>query len=209
MITNKLNNTMKRIQQFLIGTLAILLFGCNSTEKKMELAILIQLKDYPESSLQDIYKNFYQDRFGPGHAISNPESVRQYLEHELSAMENVEISQTIEPLGWENRFVRIPLSMVKAGKISADDLHVLFLESAFEINPKAGEEWKKEWGQITRIIEKRKLPVNNFSEDKKRIDSLLNENPTAALHHSDAFRKHYYPHYRIVRKELFEARFGK
>lgn len=199
---------MKHTHKFLILTLAVFLLACNSTERKMELAILMQLKEYPESSLQDIYKNFYQDRFGPGHAISNPEAVMQYLENELSAMENVEMSQTIEVLGWEHNFVRVPLSMVKAGKINKEDLNQLFIESAFEIQPEAGEEWQKEWKQITRIIEKRKLPVRNFSEDKKHIDSLLNENPIIAIHHSQAFREHYYPHYRIVKKELFEEKLG-
>jgi polyhydroxyalkanoate synthesis regulator phasin len=199
---------MKQIKLFLISTLAFLFFGCNSTEKKMELAVLVQLKEYPESSLQDIYKNFYQDRFGPGHAISNPESVMKYLENELSMMEDVGMSQGIELLGWEHSFVRVPLNMVKTGKINKEDLSQLFIESAFEIKPEAGQEWKKEWKQITKIIEKRKLPVKNFSEDKKYIDSLLNENPIIALHHSDAFRKSYHPHYRVVRKELFEAKYG-
>ena len=197
---------MKNTCKFLIIVLAGLLLACNSTERKMELAVLMQLKDYPESSLQDIYKNFYQDRFGPGHAISNPEAVMQYLENELSAMDDAELSQQIELLGWEHNFVRIPLSMIKTGEINKEDLNQLFIESAFEIRPEAGEQWKKEWQQITRIIEKRKLPVKNFSEDKQRIDSLLNENPTVAIHHSEAFRKHYHPHYRIVRKDLFEER---
>lgn len=199
---------MKKLKLFLISPLVFLFFGCNSTEKKMELAVLIQLKEYPESSLQDIYKNFYQDRFGPGHAISNPESVIQYLENELSMMEDVEMLQKIELLGWEHRFVRVPLSMVKTGRINKEDLNQLFIESAFEIKPEAGQEWRKEWKQITKIIKKRKLPVKNFSEDKKYIDSLLNENPIIALHHSDAFRKSYHPHYRIVYEELFEAKYG-
>jgi len=198
---------MKQIQKLLFIGLIFLLVGCNSTQKKMELAVLMQLKEYPESTLQDVYKNFYQDRFGTGHAISNPESVKQYLEQELSTMEDIQTDQTIELLGWEHRFVRIPLSMVKAGKISKEELNTLFVASAFEIKPEAGDEWKKEWQQITRIIEKRKLPIRNFAEDKKHIDSLLNENPIVAIHHSSAFREHYHPHYRVVRKELIEGKF--
>jgi polyhydroxyalkanoate synthesis regulator phasin len=174
----------------------------------MESAIVLQLQRYPESTLQDIYKNFYQDRFGPGHAISNPEAVMQYLGLELSAMEDVKTDQQIEYLGWEHRFVRIPLSMVKTGKISQEDLNALFMESAFEINPKAGVKWKKEWQQITQIIKEKKLRVKNFEEDKKHIDSLLNENPIIALHHSNAFTEHYHPHYRIVKRELFEKYTG-
>ena len=195
---------MKEIQRFLLGSLVFLLFSCNSTQKKMELAILVQLKEYPESTLQDIYKNFYQDRFGPGHAIFSSEAVMQYLEHELSTMNDTSTNYAIELLGWEHRFVRIPVSMVKAGKISKEELNTLFIASAFEIKPEAGSEWKKEWQQIIRIIEKRKLPIKKFSEDKQYIDSLLSENPIVAIHHSEAFRQYYHPHYRIVRKEFME-----
>ncbi len=199
---------MKQVRLFLVGIFLFLLMSCNSTQKKMETAVVMQLKQYPESTLQDIYKNFYQDRFGPGHAISNPEAVMQYLEHELSSMDDVKLSQPIEVLGWEHRFVRIPLTMIKEGKISQEDLNALFIESAFEIEPEAGEAWKKEWQQITQIIKKRELPVKNFEQDKKYIDSLLNGNSIIAIHHSNAFREHYDPHYRIVRKELFERKLG-
>ena len=199
---------MKQVQQFLLGSLIFLLLGCNSTQQKIELAILVQLKEYPESTLQDIYKNFYQDRFGPGHAISNPKAVMQYLEQELATMNDTSTNYAIELLGWEHRFVRIPLNMVKAEKISKEELNTLFIASAFEIKREAGDEWKKEWQQITRIIEKRKLPIKNFTKDKPYIDSLLNENPILAIHHSEAFRQYYHPHYRIVRKELVENKFG-
>lgn len=199
---------MKKIQQLLLGLFCFSLLGCNNTEKKIESAVLAQLKQYPESTLQDIYKNFYQDRFGPGHAIANPESVRHYLKEELSTMSDDSISPMTEELGWEHRFIRIYLRMVKEEQISEDDLNDLFIESAFEIAPEAGEEWKKEWKTITQIIEKKKLPVKDFSEDKKRIDSLLNENSTIALHHSSAFRQYYHPHYRVVRKDLYERKFG-
>ena len=199
---------MKQIWQFLIGAIIFLLSSCNSTQKKMESAVIMQLKQYPESTLQDIYKNFHQDRFGPGHAIANPASSLQYLEYELSTMDDVKTSQAIELLGWEHRFVRIPLTVVKEGKMAREDLNALFIASAFEIPPEAGDEWRKEWQQITRMIQKRKLPVKNFEEDKIFIDSLLNENPMVALHHSNAFNELYHPHYRVVKKELFEEKYG-
>ena len=197
---------MKQVWQFLFGVIIFLLSSCNSTQKKMESAVIMQLKQYPESTLQDIYKNFHQDRFGPGHAIANPESVAQYLEYELSTMDDVKTSQPIELLGWEHRFVRIPLTVVKEGKMAQEDLNALFTASAFEIPSEAGDEWRKEWQQITRMIQKRKLPLKNFEEDKIFIDSLLNENPMVALHHSNAFAEHYHPHYRVVKKELLELR---
>ena len=199
---------MKYIQRLLFCGIIFLFFGCNSTQKKIELAVLIQMKEYPESTLQDIYKNFYQDRFGTGHAVSNQEATMQWLERELLEMDNNDTTQTIELLGWEHRFVRIPLGMVKTGKISKEDLNLLFVASAFDMPANAGDAWKEEWKQVTDIIQKRKLPIKNFSQDKKYIDSLLNENPVIALHHSSEFRQHYSPHYRVVRKELVEEKLG-
>jgi hypothetical protein len=58
-----------------------------------------------------------------------------------------------------------------------------------------------------KIIEKKNLPISNFEKDKIKIDSLLRQNPTMALHHSEAFMLAYCPHYRIVKKEIFEKRY--
>lgn len=178
--------------------------GCQTKKQKIELAILVQLRQYPESRLQDIYKNFYQDRFGPGHAINSPESARQYLEKELQTMEE-SLCPMVEVLGWEHRFVRVNLEMVKNGKIGEEELLSAFIESAEAIDQDASGKWEKEWGMVTSVIQKRKLPVKDFEKDLQMIDSLLNINPIVALHHSQPFREHYHPHYRIVRKELYQS----
>ncbi|MDR1112521.1 MAG: hypothetical protein LBL18_02015, partial [Bacteroidales bacterium] len=70
---------------FIVAYIAAYFFfsGCQTREKQIELALLAQLKNYPESRLQDIYKNFYQDCFGTGHAISDTAMVVHYLRSEL------------------------------------------------------------------------------------------------------------------------------
>lgn len=40
-------------------------------EDQVKHAIVHQLENYPASTLKDIYKNFFQDAFGPGHLMSN------------------------------------------------------------------------------------------------------------------------------------------
>ena len=49
-------------------------------------AIGQQMADYPESTLKDIYKNFFQDAFGPGHLMSGDadaeERMKEYLRRE-------------------------------------------------------------------------------------------------------------------------------
>ena len=56
---------MKHLLPFLLPLL--MLAACQTLPT--EVAIERQLQDYPESRVQDIYKNFCQDNLGPGHLI--------------------------------------------------------------------------------------------------------------------------------------------
>lgn len=41
-------------------------------------AIIYQLNEWPESEYRDIYKNFMQDRFGPGHILKDKKAAEAY-----------------------------------------------------------------------------------------------------------------------------------
>ena len=43
-------------------------------QERVASAVERMLADYPQSTLQDIYKSFFQDRFGPGHIV--PDSAK-------------------------------------------------------------------------------------------------------------------------------------
>ncbi|MFW6290620.1 MAG: hypothetical protein ACOC0R_06595, partial [Mariniphaga sp.] len=83
--------------------------------KKIEKAINIELTHYPEARLRDIYKNFFQDAFGPGHLIPDTARAGSYLNYELQQP----IGDTLkwQPVGAENDYYRINLSLVKDGVI--------------------------------------------------------------------------------------------
>ena len=153
---------------------------------------------YPESTLQDIYKSFYQDRFGPGHMITDTASVRQYLLKELS--EN-DVASTVrfEPTGSEGRFVRVYLSAIADSLITADQLLDAFVRSANMV--KAETDWEAEWKAIVGIITKYCIQVNGLEDA-----TLLNEasRERQAVHHSRAYNAAYHPHYRIVERSIFE-----
>lgn len=44
-------------------------------------AIEEQMNTYPESTLKDIYKSFFQDAFGPGHLIPESEEGKKKWRH--------------------------------------------------------------------------------------------------------------------------------
>ena len=188
--------------------LALFLVGChNDFEDKVRQSIYSQLQTYPESTLQDIYKNLFQDHFGPEHLIADTASARRYLEQELASFDTSN-SVEIEYLGLNHNYVRISLTTVKQGKIPQDKLLSAFCRSAKKINTNDIETWRTEWKEIVEIIQRMELKINNFENDKQKIDSFLHQGKYA-MHHSATFRENYQPHYRIVEKNIFEKEISK
>ena len=176
------------------------LFGQSFDTLSICAAIEQQMAAYPESTLQDIYKSFYQDRFGPGHIISDTASARSYLMRELSEMGETS-AVYYEPTGSEGRFVRVYLSAVANGLITTDQLLDAFVRSANMV--KAETDWEAEWKAIVSTITKYGIRVNGFEDA-----SLLNETSRdrQAVHHSRAFNAAYHPHYRIVEQSVFKEK---
>lgn len=172
-------------------------FGTNVRD-----AITYQMEKYPESTLIDLYKNFFQDRFGPGHLIENTEAAHDYLHHEL-AYTPAEFTEVAEPTGWQHNFYRVNLAIVKNEIISCDALLDALVRSANNVKPLSMKEWQKEWSEIEAIIKTMQLSLPNYKEDKKEIDAKLAEGIYVG-HHSDAYNKAYDPHYRIISKKIYE-----
>ena len=85
-------------------------------ETAVRAAVSRQMQTYPKSTLKDLYKNFFQDKFGPGHIIGDTAAAGIYLRRELASY--TECSGDIaEPTGWEGNFLRVNLSVIKTGQI--------------------------------------------------------------------------------------------
>ena len=163
-------------------------------------AIEQQMGAYPESTLQDVYKSFYQDRFGPGHMIADTTSARQYLMYELSNMTD-KSEVYYEPTGSKGRFVRVYLSVVADGLITADQLLDAFVRSANRVQ-KTEIDWETEWHHIEEIIVKNDIQINGFETDAALLREASRQKQ--AVHHSRAYNAAYHPHYRIVERSIFE-----
>ena len=176
------------------------LFGQHFDTLSIRTAIERQMAAYPESTLQDIYKSFYQDRFGPGHMITDTASARSYLMRELSEMTNTS-AVYYEPTGSEGRYVRVYLSTVADGQITADQMLDTFVRSA---NADKGEtnDWEAEWNCIVGVITKHGIVLNDFDKDVAMLSEASRNRQ--AVHHSRAYNEAYHPHYRIVERSIFE-----
>lgn len=175
--------------------------GKATTNEQIRIAVENQLKVYPKSTLQDLYKNFFQDYFGPGHIISDTTSAGAYLDRELSSFERAE-GAYYEPTGYNGHFYRVNLSVIKEGIISRTIFFDAFVRSVNNIQPITIEEWKKEWKQIDLVIQTMNLSLINYEQDRENIFSLLEENKYV-MHHSELFSEAYDPHYRIIERNVF------
>ena len=181
---------------------SLFMINCKETESgKIRAAVENQLKEYPKSTLQDLYKNFFQDYFGPGHIVSDTTSAGAYLDSELASFEQAEGSY-YEPTGYNGNFYRVNLSVVKEGIISRDAFFDAFIRSVSSIQPMPVEEWQKEWIMIDSVINKMNLQLTNYAHEREKLFSLL-EQGKFVMHHSQQFSEEYDPHYRIIGRKIF------
>ena len=187
--------------QILLVLVLPLFMSGSDMDKRIERAVQIELTNFPEARLRDIYKNFFQDAFGPGHLIPDTAHAGSYLNYELQQP----IGDTLrwQPLGPENDFYRINLSLVKEGVIPRSVLLEAMVESALLARNPDIETWKKEWQNVMQVIEKMNLQLADFEIDKKAIEALFAENEYV-MHHSEHYNNTYNRHYRIVHKTVFD-----
>ncbi len=186
--------------QMLLILVVPCLMSLPDNENRIERAIQTELKHYPEARLRDIYKNFFQDAFGPGHLIPDTAHAGGYLNYELQQP----IGDTLkwQAVGPANDFYRINLALVKEGVIPRSVLLEAMVESAVLARNPDMETWKKEWQDVMKVIEAMNIEIADFESDKEAIEALLAKDEYV-MHHSEHYNKTYNRHYRIVHKTVF------
>jgi hypothetical protein len=182
--------------------MAILLMSCKDTKKeRIRNAVQSQLNMYPKSTLQDLYKNFFQDYFGPGHIVNDTLSAGAYLNAELASFEQAS-GAYYEPTGYNGNFYRVNLTIVKEGFISRDAFFDAFIRSVSNIQIITLEAWKKEWKEIDTVIHTMDLSLTDYTSEREKIFSLLSQDEYV-MHHSEQFSNAHDPHYRIIDRNIF------
>lgn len=175
--------------------------------QKEERVLRDYIARYPEAQLRDVYKFLFQDVYGPGHLIDNIDACRQRI---VSEMEWVSLSDSLFPdyeyTGIDSNFVRVSLRVVKEGRVPLN-LYADLLMRSTEINsPMPVYDWKCQWMHYLPLMlgyPFRPTP-HNFDDDVAEIKALLDSGRYVA-HHSARFNEAYHPHYRLIRRDLFET----
>ncbi len=200
---------------FLLFSAMIMLIGCNTKSNKIESsgyvltvsdsiseALDYQLSHYPSSQYRDVYKNFMQDFFGPGHILADTAASGRYLRHEL-AEEGPFEGPLYEKTGFRGNFYRVNLSVIKDSVVPYDLFFNTFVESVQGITPPSGEEWMKTWGIIDSVIIDKGIHFPDEEIDRRDLKRQFSEGNYIA-HHSQRFNDSVHFHYRIISRDNFE-----
>lgn len=187
-----------------ILSIALLLDSCHSQTHPREDFVRSYFLKYPEATLQDIYKGSFQDVFGPAHLLTNREAVENYINREIETAESLE-GEDYVPCGWQGNFYQVNLKVIADGRIPMDDFVDAFIASANGIDTTLTQAWLEEWEQLQQATRKIVPHLQGFKEDSTLLANLLKQGKYV-VHHSRKFNQYYHPHYRIIRRDLFEKK---
>ncbi len=143
---------------------------------------------FPEATLQDIYKLFYQAIFGTSHFIDSKDKAKQMLENEL-----LKLDTNVYPLELDISYVlnikRVSLYNIILKKISTDRLLNNFIAMSSKKQIFTNAVWIKEWQEI------KQLTCDLYPSITQNVNVAIDTN--TQLHHSQQYREHYQPHYRL------------
>ena len=153
-----------------------------STNDSIKRALLYQRENYPVSEYRDVYKNFMQDFYGPGHLINDKGAASENVKREIASTQSYD-GPDYEPTGYKGNFYRVNLKLVADSVIPYDTFLNAFVESVRAIVPPDPDVWKETWNIIDSQINELGWKLNNEENDKIYIKELL-KNGNFVVHHS-------------------------
>lgn len=195
---------MKRFHLFLLSGWMLLAVACHQPQPSPEAFVLGYFEKYPEATLQDIYKGSFQDVFGPAHILTDRQAVIRYIESELKASTSFE-EDDYQPCGWQGNFYQVNLKVIADGRVPMDVFVDAFMASANGIDTTLTPAFVKDWQELQQAVRTLRPQLEGYCEDSTLLAHLLKEGKYV-VHHSRKFNEHYHPHYRIIRRDLFEEK---
>ncbi|MDE5555338.1 MAG: hypothetical protein K2J10_09185 [Muribaculaceae bacterium] len=173
-----------------------------SQADSIRTALCYQREHYPASQYRDVYKNFMQDFFGPGHILADTVAAGRYLRKELSETDVFD-GPLFEPTGFRGNFYRVNLSVLKDGIVPYDVFFDAFVSSVQGVTPPDAAYWMNLWQKIDNEISILGWKFQNEQSDRTELSAQFSEG-NYIVHHSKAYNEAVNFHYRIISKANFE-----
>ena len=171
-------------------------------ENKIYKLLINEFTRFPKSVIQDYYKLLFQAVYGAEHMIQNYNDCFKMLEEEISQIEPDIIYPVYYDISLTFPLVRVNLSRCKADKIDHHIISKAFFEGA-KINIKIDTLGFETYLNIA-VNTLKKYP---FNKNEKLLDEFIRKIKKLgfpAVHHSEAYRNSYKPHYRVIPLKIWE-----
>ncbi len=153
--------------------------------EELKELLLSERAHRPAMEVRDAVKLIYQNEFGGGHLIADPDRAQAWLREELDRCAETD-APLVEPIG--NGLVRVNLAPAR-GRLTPETLFSMFFLSSAQTR-----------GSMEAFREKLAL-LYALGFEKGEVDEFLDGYEKAGyppLSHSDAYRAAYAPAYRVV-----------
>jgi len=170
-------------------------------ELPLEELLRSHARRYPLMQVCDAVKILYQNEFGSGHLVQDPESSLRYLQQEYASLTKDNGGEAYEDIG--NGYVRLNLTALSTTAYSLEDVNRLFVATA-----------KEGKGSLANFLAKLELlrtltKENAFSFGLAELEQYLvayREQGCPVVSHSAQYRQAYAPAYRVILQRLLEVR---
>jgi hypothetical protein len=122
----------------------------------------------------------------------------------MSKVESYE-NEDYVPCGWQGNFYQVNLKVIADGRVPMDTFVEAFMASAQGIDTTLTPKFIEDWQGMQESVRKVVPELEGFEKDSTLLAQLLKEGKYV-VHHSEKFNSHYHPHYRIIRKDIFEEK---
>lgn len=177
--------------------------------QRVHRALNRMLSTFPILNLQDVYKSCFQEALGTGHLVGTDRrsAMVAYINRECATLQPERLHSTppYEYVGIDSLYVRVNLSCVVDGIISADTLADCFMAGAFAVDSMHLAAWQSRWDSIMHCLTPYRQQLGNFRADSIAIAQRLRSGHYD-YHHSQRFNEAYDYHYRLVRRDIFDSR---
>lgn len=152
---------------------------------------------YPLMRPEDAVKLIYQNEFGGGHLISDPQMSLEWIRREYLGNKPDPDVPLFEDLG--NDIVRLHFQALDTEKLPLESVNELFVRSA-ELHKGSMESFHNK----LKLLEDSFFDIG-FGFDRGELDGYLARYSAAGcpmVSHSDTYREAYAPAYRVVMRSL-------
>ena len=173
----------------------------NNNLDALRTLIQTHISRYAVLHFQDVYKLLHQATFGPGHAIINRDSAREWLDHELKINPPDSHQSLLESISPDDSLLRLHLRPYKAGGGQADPLIAAMFQSAAAPYGKA-EHFKARWLTFEELVGFDRGLMERFPPRELALfGRVYGAQNWPAVHHSPQYVKTYRPAYRVLSLE--------